>query len=146
MRTHPYLRAYMAGIVLPTAFLLVIMTVDVYHRYYLEVSSQFVLGMPARPLERTLVFPMAIVPNAWGLWNMLHLALRPRIQLPLGAHGALLVVLLMPAGALLAQAFDAFTINWGLALPMLPLGVAVYYLVWKYAVGFLNEEVGVGAI
>ena len=60
MRTHPYLRAYMAGIVLPTAFLLVIMTVDVYHRYYLEVSSQFVLGMPARPLERTLVFPMAI--------------------------------------------------------------------------------------
>ena len=77
---------------------------------------------------------------------MLHLALRPRIQLPLGAHGALLVVLLMPAGALLAQAFDAFTINWGLALPMLPLGVAVYYLVWKYAVGFLNEEVGVGAI
>ena len=48
MRTHPYLRAYMAGIVVPTAFLLVIMTIDVYHRFYFEVSSQFVLGTPAR--------------------------------------------------------------------------------------------------
>ena len=57
----------MAGIVVPTAFLSVIMTVDVYHRYYFEVSSQFVLGTPARPLERALLFPMAVVPNAWGL-------------------------------------------------------------------------------
>lgn len=146
MRTHPYLRAYMAGIVVPTAFLLVIMTIDVYHRYYFEVSSQFVLGTPARPLERALLFPMAVVPNAWGLWNMVHVALRSRMRLPLGLHGSLLVVLLMPAGVVLARAVDTFSIQWGLALPMLPIGMAVYYLAWKYLVEFLNEEIGVAAV
>ena len=49
MRSHPYLRAYMAGIVVPTLFLLVIMSIDAYHRYYFEVPNQFVLGLPARP-------------------------------------------------------------------------------------------------
>jgi hypothetical protein len=34
MRPRPYLRAYMAGIVVPTLFLLVVMSVDAYHRYY----------------------------------------------------------------------------------------------------------------
>ena len=105
-----------------------------------EVSSQFVLGSPARPLERALLFPMAIVPNAWGLWNMLHLALRPRLQLPLGVHGSLLVLLLMPAGVLSARTFDVFPIQWGLALPMLPIGMAVYYLAWKYLVGILERR------
>ena len=146
MRTHPYLRAYMAGIVVPTVFLLAIVTVDVYHRYYFEVSSQFVLGTPARPLERALFFPMAIVPNAWGLWNVVHLALRSRMRLPLGVHGSLLVMLLMPAGVALARAFDVFSIQWGLALPMLPIGMALYYLAWKYLVGFLNEEIGIAAV
>ena len=146
MRTRPYLRRYMAGVVIPTLFLLVIVTVDVYNRYYLEVSSQFVLGQPARPLERAVLFPMAIVPNAWGLWNMLHLALSDRMRLPLGVHGSLLVLLLMPAGVLLAGRFDVFAINWDLALPMLPIGMAVYYLAWKFGVGFLNAEVGVEAV
>lgn len=141
MRSHPYLRAYMAGIVVPTLFLLVIMTVDAYHRYYFEVSSQFVLGLPARPLERALLFPMAIVPNVWGLWNMLHLALKSRW--PLGVHGACLVLLLVPFGVILARTLDAFTIQWRFALPMAPIGMAVYYLAWKYFVGFLNEEMGI---
>lgn len=146
MRLHPYLRAYMAGIVVPTVFLLVVMMVDVYHRYYFEVSSQFVLGLPARPLERAILFPMAIIPNVWGLWNMLHLALRSRVRLPLGVHGALLVLFLMPAGAVLARALDAFTIQWRFALPMVPIGMTVYYLAWKYVVGFLNEELGIAAV
>ena len=64
--THPYLRAYMAGTVVPTLFLLVVITVFAYHRYYYEVPIQFVVGVPGRPLERMLVFPMAIVPNTWG--------------------------------------------------------------------------------
>ncbi len=85
MRSHPYLRAYMGGIVVPTLFLLVIMLVDAYNRYYFEVPSQFVLGLPARPLERAILFPMAVVPNAWGVWNMLYLALRRRVRLPLGS-------------------------------------------------------------
>ena len=143
MRSHPYLRAYMAGIVVPTLFLLVIISVDAFHRYYFEVSSQFVLGLPARPLERALLFPMAIVPNAWGVWNMLHLALRSRVRLPLGAHGALLVLFIIPGGVALARALDAFMIQWRFALPMVPIGMTVYYLAWKYLVGFLNKEMGI---
>jgi hypothetical protein len=145
MRPHPYLRAYMAGIVGPTLFLLVIMSIDAFHRYYFEVPSQFVIGLPARPLERAILFPMAIVPNIWGAWNMLYLALRSRsrMRLPLGLHGALLVVFLIPGGVILARALDAFTIQLRFALPMIPIGLAVYYLVWKYLVGFLNEEMGI---
>jgi len=143
MRTRPYLRAYMAGIVVPTMFLLVIMGLDAFHRFYFEVSTQFVLGIAAPPLERALLFPMAVVPNVWGVWNILYLALRSRVRWPLGVHGAMLVPILMPAGIVLARTLDVFTIQWHLALPMLPLGMAIYYLVWKHAVGRLNEEMGI---
>lgn len=143
MRAHPYLRAYMAGIVVPTVFLLVVVAIDAYQKYYFEVSNQFVIPLASRPLERALLFPMAVVPNVWGLWNMLHLRLRSRIPLPLGVHGALLVVLLIPGGIALARLFDTFTIQWQFALPMFPIGMALYYLAWKYLVGFLNEEMGI---
>ena len=143
MRTHPYLRAYMAGIVVPTLFLLVILTAVASFRFRPEVPSQFVFGIPAAPLERAIVFPMAVVPNLWGVWNMLHLALRSRVRLPLEVHGALLPLLLMPAVIALAPLLD-ITIQWRFALPAAPIGVVLYYLVWKYAVGFLNDEVGIG--
>lgn len=143
MRPHPYVRAYMAGIVVPTLFLLVILTVLSFHRYYFEVSSQFVIPLPSVPLERAIVFPMAVVPNMWGLWNMMHVALRSRVRVPLGVHGALLVLVLMPGGVVLARTLDVFVIQWRFALPMLPIGMAVYYLAWKHLVGFLNEELGI---
>lgn len=144
MRPHPYLRAYMAGIVVPTLFLLVIVAFDAYRRYYFEVPNQFVLGLPARPLDRAFLFPMAVVPNAWGVWNMLHLALRSRLRLPLGVHGALLVLILVPGGVALARLLDSFGIQMRFALPMIPIGMGVYYLAWKYFVRFLNEELGIG--
>ena len=144
MRPHPYLRAYMAGIVVPTLFLLVILAALVSFRVYLEVPSQLVFELPVRPLERAVVFPMAVVPNLWGAWNMLHLALRSRVRLPLGVHGALLPLLLIPAGVTLTRTLDVFTIQWRFALPAAPIGMAVYYLAWKYIVGFLNDEVGIG--
>ena len=143
MRAHPYLRAYMAGIVVPTLFLLVVVAIDAYQKYYFEVSNQFVIPLASRPLERALLFPMAVVPNVWGLWNILHLRFRSRVRLSLGAHGALLVVFLIPGGITLARLFDTFTIQWQFALPMFPIGMALYYLAWKYLVGFLNEEVGI---
>ena len=143
MRPHPYVRAYMAGIVVPTLFLLVILTVLSFHRYYFEVSSQFVIPLPSVPLERAIVFPMAVVPNMWGLWNMMHVALRSRVRVPLGVHGALLVLVLMPGGVGLSRTLDVFAIQWRFALPMLPIGMAVYYLAWKHLVGFLNEELGI---
>ena len=143
MKPHPYLRAYMAGIALPTAVLLVIVSVYALFRFYLEVPSQFVLAMPAEPLSRALLFPMAIVPNLWGVWNMLHLKLRSRVPLSLAAWGALLPLVLIPGGILLARALDVFTIQWSLALPIFPIGMAIYYLFWKFAVRFLNEELGI---
>ena len=143
MKTRPYLRAYMAGIVVPTLFLLVVVTISAYHRYYFEVSNQFVIPLPSSPLERALLFPMAVVPNMWGLWNMLYLWLRSRFKLSLGAHGALLPVLLIPGGVLLSRVFDIFTIQWQFALPMFPIGMGLYYLAWKYIVRLLNEEIGI---
>jgi hypothetical protein len=83
------------------------------------------------------------VPNAWGAWNILHLALRSRMRLPLGVHGALLVLILIPGGAAVARLLDVFTIQLQFALPMVPIGMGVYYLAWKYLVGFLNQEMGI---
>jgi hypothetical protein len=144
MRPHPYLRAYMAGIVVPTMVLLIIMVVYAYNRYYFEVSSQFVIPLPGKPLDRAIMFPMAVVPNTWGAWNMLYLKLRSRFRLPLGVHGALLPLLLMPAGFALVRSLDVFHVQWQFALPIVPVGMAIYYLAWKHLVGFLNREVGVG--
>src|SRR5262245_26817886 len=104
MRPRPYLLAYMAGIVVPTLFLLVIMTVFAYNRYYFEVPSQFVIPLPGQPLDRALIFPMAVVPNVWGLWNVLYQALRRRISIPIGLHGAVLPLVLMPGGVALVRA------------------------------------------
>ena len=144
MRPHPYLRAYMSGIVVPTFVLLLLMIVYASQRYYFEVSSQFVIPLPSEPLDRAIVFPLAVVPNVWGAWNMLYLALRSRARWSLAVHGAVLPLLLMPAGVLLARSLDVFAIQWQFALPMAPVGMAVYYLAWKYLVAFLNREVGIG--
>jgi hypothetical protein len=143
MRPRPYLRAYMAGIVVPTVFLLWIMMVYGLTSYYLEVPSQFVFALPARPLARALVFPMALVPNIWGVWNVLYAAIRSRVGWSLAVHGALLPLVLIPGGVILTRALDVFTIQMRFALPVVPIGMAVYYLAWKYLVGFLNEEMGI---
>src|SRR6266851_2010929 len=143
MRPRPYLRAYMAGIVVPTLLLLVAMTVYACFRFYFEVPSQFVLEMPAWPLARAIVFPMAVVPNVWGLWNMLYLALRSRVRLSLGLHGALLPLFLIPGGMALARVLDVFGLQLRYAVPIIPIGMGIYYLAWKFLVGFLNQEMGI---
>ena len=38
---------------------------------------------------------------------------------------------------------DQEAIQMDLAVPMIPIGMGVYYLAWKYAVGPLNAEVGI---
>jgi hypothetical protein len=52
----------------------------------------------------------------------------------------LLEPLPIPGGVALAGFFDEFTIQWQSALPMLPIGMALYYRAWKYLVAFLNGE------
>jgi hypothetical protein len=131
MNQHTYLRAYMAGIVVPTVFLLVVATAFTIMRYVFNVPV---------PIERVIVFPMAVVPNLWGLWNMLFVALRGRLHLSVGLHGALLPILLAPLGIFVARLLN-FSIPGLAAHDFLfaPVGFLVYYLAWKYIVGFLNR-------
>lgn len=136
MNQHPYLRAYLAGIAVPTPLLLVAMSAYTLFRliYHFPV-----------PVERFIVFPMAVVPNAWGLWNVLFVAWRSRVRLSVGLHGAILPILLGPLG-LVASALLKFSIP-GFAAHAFPilasLALIVYYLAWKYVVGFLNRLLGI---
>jgi hypothetical protein len=132
MNQHTYVRAYLAGIAVPTVFLLVIMSGYCVLRYIYDFPV---------PVERVIVFPMAVVPNLWGLWNILFVALRPRLPLSLGLHGALLPILLAPLGLVFASLlhFPAATLIshvWPIAAPV---ALIAYYLAWKYLVGFLNQ-------
>ena len=132
MNQHPYLRAYLAGIAVPTLFLLVVMTT--------YIMLRFVYNFPV-PIERIIVFPMAVVPNIWGLWNDIFIAYRDRLHLSLGLHGALLPILLAPMGIAVAGMLN-FSIPGVAAHDFLiasPIGLVVYYLAWKYLVGFLNR-------
>ena len=133
MNSHPYLRAYMAGIVLPTMFLLIAMTVFSIARLGYDVPI---------PIERAIAFPMAIVPNLWGVWNMLYLAMRAR-RWPLGVHGAVLPLLLIPAGVALARMLDIAFVTPGRAAILAPVAMIVYYLLWKHAVGYFNRVQGI---
>jgi hypothetical protein len=136
MNKHPYLRAYLAGIAVPTVFLLVIMTNYTIIRY--------VWNFPI-PIERVIVFPMAVVPNAWGLWNVLYRAFFAGWRVSLGVFGAALPLLLMPCGYFVARllGFAVPHVLIALAPFTIPVAVIAYYLVWKYFVGFLNAELGI---
>src|SRR5262249_1173486 len=96
MNQHPYLRAYMAGIVVPTLVLLVGVAVFAVVRYVSQVPL---------PIERMIIFPLTVVPNLWGLWNMIWVGLLARRNVPIGAFGALLPFILAPGGLVLARLF-----------------------------------------
>src|SRR5438445_7590640 len=119
MNQHPYIRAYMAGIFVPTIVILLGMVAFTLFRYVYNVPV---------PIERVIVFPLTIVPNLWGVWNVLHLAMGRRI--PLGVFGAILPFLLVPGGYLIAQCvhFAIPSIVYT-AIPFaFPIGLLIYYL------------------
>jgi hypothetical protein len=132
MKGHPYLRAYMAGVLLPSWFLLLALTVF--------LLGHFTGRVPAR-LETAIVFPMAIVPNLWGLWNVLYTRLGLRGRVSIGAFGSLLPLILVPAGVALASVLDLHFYTVRLAAAILPIAMAIYYLAWKYAVAYFNRIV-----
>jgi len=147
MNTHPYLRAYLAGVFIPTLVLPVFLTVF--------IVARIVLAVPV-PIEQAMIFPMAVVPSIFGLWNMLWLGSHVRTHLAIGAHGAILPFLLLPCGAVVAHGlgvlslgptgvtwFNACSVPYTLIAIGFCFGVAVYYLVWKYIVGFLNRVLGI---
>ena len=135
MNTHPYLRAYMAGIAFPTMFLLVVVTGFAIARFGFDVPI---------PVERAIAFPMAVVPNLWGLWNMLYVRQHSRRWPSIGVHGALLVPLIAPLGFVLAKlVLPPLSISAALALPLFGIAIVAYYLVWKLAVGYFNNVLGI---
>jgi len=147
MTNHPYLRAYMAGISVPTPVLLIALT--------LFFMARFVYNIPV-PVERVIIFPMAIIPNLFGIWNMLYVASHARARLPLGIHGAILPFIIAPAGFLLGRClgilhathhgliyFGIAEIHYLFLAIMFPVVLIVYYLVWKYLIGFFNRVVGI---
>src|SRR5271169_1636668 len=102
MNTHPYLRAYMAGIFAPSLGLLVALTVFIVTRLVLQIPI---------PIERVIIFPMALVPNAFGIWNIFYVWSRSHSHLPIGVHGALLPVIMVPIGAAAAVCGGFLTIG-----------------------------------
>jgi hypothetical protein len=124
----------MAGIAIPTAFLLVIVAVFVtVHQFHHEPL----------PIDRVLVFPMAIAPNLWGAWNMLYVAIRRRREWPLGRHGILLALLVGPLGWLIARSMGVPLATLTTAITAFPFVLVLYYLLWKYGVRLLNETLGI---
>lgn len=96
----------MAGIVVPTVFLLFAVSGSTIVRSAYYVPAQ---------LERVIIFPMAFVPNLWGVWNMLYLAVGGERRWPIGVHGAVLPLVLIALGYVLAQvlAIDFITSGSG---------------------------------
>lgn len=147
MNTHPYLRAYLAGIFLPTLILPVLLTVFIIVRLGLQVPF---------PFERGLVFPLALVPALWGMWNVLWLGSHRHIHQPIGVHGALLPFLLLPAGTTVAHClgilklgtygvtwFHTIDIPYALIAPCFLAALVGYYLIWKFLMGYLNQMLGI---
>jgi hypothetical protein len=135
MNRHPYLRAYMAGVLGPTWFLLIVM-------FVLTTGAAYETDYP---LERIVVFPMAAVPNLWGLWNALYFAGGLQRRIPLGLWGVGLPLILVPGGFALAGYLGLSFITPLQALAVLPVVSGIYFLVWKHLVGFLNGIVGLEA-
>ena len=137
----------MAGIVVPTIVLLIVLTAF--------ILARFVFQLPV-PIERAIVFPMGIVPSLFGVWNMFYLWLRPHRHLPVGLHGAILPFLLVPAGYLVGSAlsiitltdrgvvyFNEVTIPYAYFAIGFICGLTIYYLVWKYLISFFNQVLGI---
>ena len=147
MNPHPYLRAFLSGIFVPTLVLPLMLTGFIVVR--------LVLQFPV-PIERGIIFPMALVPSLWGVWNMLWQLPALRTRLPIGFFGALLPVFMVPVGALVATLSGVFALGaagvvwfqvWHISYVLIACGFCValtaYYLLWKYVVGFLNRTLGI---
>jgi hypothetical protein len=147
MKSHPYLRAFLAGILVPTLVLPILLIAFVILRLGMKISF---------PIERGLVFPMALVPALWGAWSMLWQWSRERTHLPLELHGALLPLLMVPMGGLIATQvgvlalaatsvtwFNAITVPYALIALFLAVAMVAYYLAWKYVVGYVNQVLGI---
>jgi hypothetical protein len=139
----------MAGIVVPTIFMVVIVTVFAAWR---STIMPLAPDSPSAPtvgdvllleaLGRAIIFPMAIVPNVWGLWNVLYLAAGGKMP----SHSASMARFCLSSSSRSASAWQTPSASidsnpW--ILPFAATAMVAYYLVWKHIVGFLNAEMGI---
>jgi hypothetical protein len=137
MQSHIYLRAYMAGVTAPTVLVLFMLACFVLLRFGYDVPV---------PIERFLVFPLAIVPGLWGLWNVLYIVVRRRWRIPLGVHGALVPLVAGPLalGNAFLAGFDISRVSLTIFPACIAVAMLAYYLGWKYLVGFFNRVLEIG--
>jgi len=137
----------MAGIFLPTLGLLIALSAFILVRLVMQLPM---------PIERAIAFPMAIVPNLWGVWNMVYVRVRQNHSWKIGLHGLLLLLIVGPLGycvgrltsVLEASAqglvyFGAIRLDYAHFVIGILIGAGIYYLAWKYVVNFLNELLGI---
>ena len=131
MQSHIYLRAYMAGVTVPSVLVILMLAGFVVLRFGYNVPI---------PIERFLMFPLAIVPGLWGLWNMLYIVVRKHWRIPLGLHGALVPLVAGPLalGNAFLAGFEVSRSAWTIFPAGVVLAMLAYYLMWKYLVGLLN--------
>jgi hypothetical protein len=95
-------------------------------------------------IEDVVIFPIGLVPNAWGLWNVLYLWLRRTREIQPGLFGAALVFLIVPAAWGIQLAVGKMLWTPGLFAIGFPIAFIAYYLVWKNVVARLNGILGIG--
>ena len=134
MNRHPLLRAYMAGVLVPSWFVLAAVTV-LFGILRVQLESPAVF-------ERLIIFGMAVIPNLWGLWNVMYAGFGLKRKLPLGVWGALLPLLIAPMGLAMLHHVDLEVVGFTDILMVAPVGIGAYFLVWKFVVSFLNRVVG----
>jgi len=147
MNSHPFWRAYMAGSIVPTVFMLVVLAGFVIIRIVLQAPA---------PFERILVFPLALAPNLFGIWNVFYQRLAKWRSFPIGVHGAILPLVMAPLAYTLARGlgyavptatglewFGLIRETYGEAGFGIVAAVCVYYFVWKYIVDFFNRTLGI---
>ncbi len=126
----------MVGITIPTFLLLFIFSGFAIARHAFDIAIS---------IERVVIFPLAVVPNLWGFWNVLYVGLSRHRYLPIGLHGAILafvqLLVAVAAASFLDFEIPHFAQN---AFPFaFPIIVVVFYLVWKHFVAFFNAILGI---
>jgi hypothetical protein len=80
-------------------------------------------------------------------------------HLPLGIHGAILPFILAPTGFFLGRClgflettghgltyFGVVDVHYAQLALLFPVVLIVYYLVWKYLIGFFNQVAGIAEL
>jgi len=136
---------YMAGILVPTLVLPMLLTVFIVTRIGMQLSI---------PIEQVMIFPMAVVPSLLVCEHRLS-GVATRFTHPIGLHGAVLPLLMAPLGALVATSlnvlqfrsngmlwFQALSIPYALVIPLSGGDGGILPGV-EDLVGFLNRVLGI---